>query len=90
MSSVWFETLVIILSTMLGLFLLLSIILLVWLLKIVKQIRRIMDHAEQAVDKAEQVADFFQKTATPVALIKLVSNITDFMQNTSNKKDKKK
>lgn len=88
MDSIWFETLVIILSVMLGLFLTLAIILLVWLLKIVKQVKRITDHAENAVDKAEQVADFFQKTATPVALMKLVANISDFVQK-SNKKGKK-
>lgn len=85
MDSVWFETLVIILSVMLGLFLTLSIILLVWLLKIIKQVKRITDHAENAVDKAEQVADFFQKTATPVAIMKLVANISEFAQKASKK-----
>lgn len=87
MDSVWYETLVIILSVMLALFLTLSIILLIWLLKIVKQVKRITDHAENAVDKAEQVADFFQKTATPVAIMKLVANISEFAQK-ANKKGK--
>ncbi len=89
MSNDWFEALVIILSVMLGLFLLLSIILLVKLLQITKQVQRITDQAEQAVDKAEHIADFFQKTATPVALLKLIANISDFVQNSANKTRKK-
>jgi len=89
MSNDWFEALVIILSMMLALFLLLSIILLVRLIQITKQIQRITDQAELAVDKAESIADFFQKTATPVALLKLIANISEVVQKTANKSRKK-
>lgn len=84
--STWFAVLVIILSTFLAIMLLLSIVLLVKIIKIVKQIKRIIDQAEQVADKAEHIAAFFEKTATPVALLKLVSNIS----GTLSKKVKKK
>lgn len=91
MNDVWFESLVILLSIMLGLFLLLGIILLVKIIQIVKQVKRITDHAEQAVDKAEQIASFFEKTATPVAIMKLVSNMSESISRAAEKvKGKKK
>lgn len=90
MDSDWFATLVIMLSAMLALFLLLFIILLIRLIQIIKQIKRITDHAENAVDKAEEVADFFQKTTTPIALMKLVVNVSETMQKTAEKVRKKK
>ena len=91
MNDVWFESLVIILSVMLGLFLLLAIILLVKIIQIVNQVKRITDHAEEAVDKAEQIASFFEKTATPVALMKLVANISDYVSKATGKvKNKRK
>lgn len=77
MDSIWFEVLVIILSAFLAIFLVLSIIILVKVLQIIKVVKRITEHAEQMADRAEHMAAFFEKTATPVALIKLVSNITD-------------
>lgn len=90
MDDRWFATLVVILSVMLALFLLLSIILLVRIIQISNQIKRITDHAETAIDKAEQVADFFQKTATPVALMKLISNISDVVSKTADKVNRKR
>lgn len=89
MENEWFQALVIILSVMLGLFLLLSIVILVRLVQISKQVKRITDQAEEAVDKAGHIASFFQKTATPVALVKLVSNISDAFQKSTNKGKKK-
>lgn len=90
MDSDWFATLVIMLSAMLALFLLLFIILLIRLIQIIKQIKRITDHAENAVDRAEEMTEFFKKTATPIALLKLVSNISDTMQKTTEKVRRKK
>lgn len=81
MDSRWYEALVIILSVMLALFLLLSIILVARLIQISRQIKRITDHAEHAVDKAEEIASFFEKTATPVALLKLLANISEKVNN---------
>lgn len=90
MDTRWFEALVIILSTMLALFLLLSIILLARLIQISSKIKRITDQAEQAVDKVEEIASFFEKTATPIALMKLVANISEKFSKTADKINKRK
>ena len=86
----WFEALVIILSVMLALLLLLSIIFIVKLIQISSQIKRITDHAEQVVDKAEQIAGFFEKTATPIAILKIIANVSESVQKAANKVHKKK
>lgn len=90
MDTRWFEALVVILSVMLAIFLLLSIILLVRFIQITRQIKRITDHAENAVDKAEEVAAFFEKTATPVAMLKLFANISDKFVKAADKVNKKR
>lgn len=77
MDSIWYEILVIILAVAFGVFLLLGIIILTKVLEILRIVKRITEHAEQMADRAEHVTAFFEKTATPVALIKLVSNISD-------------
>lgn len=85
MDSTWFEVLVIILSSLLAIFLLLAITLAILLIKVVRQIRRITEHAEQVVDKAEDIAEFFRNTTGPVAVIKLLSNIGEAVQRKSRK-----
>lgn len=90
MNNVWFESLVILLSIMLGLFLLLCIVLLIKIIQIINQIKRITDHAEQAVDKAEHIASFFEKTATPVAIMKLIANISDYVSKAAGRAKNKR
>jgi ATP/ADP translocase len=74
------EILVIILSSFLALFLLLGIILLVFCIKIANHIKHISEKAEEIVDKAEDVADFFSKAATPMAMAKVISNVSDLFR----------
>ncbi len=90
MDTVWFEVLVVILSVMLALFLLLSIILLVRLIQIANKTKRIVEHAEEAVDKVEEIASFFEKTATPIALMKLVANISEKVTSAADNINKRK
>ncbi len=75
--STWFAVIVIILSVFLALFLIAAIILLVKIIQIVKQLKKITSQAEQVADRAEHISAFFEKTATPVALLKLIANISD-------------
>ena len=77
MDSIWYEVIVIILSFFLAVFLLLGIVIFVKVVQIINVVKRIIDHAEQMADRAEHITAFFEKTATPVALVKLVSNISD-------------
>ena len=86
MDSVWFEIIVIILAFFLALFLLLSIIILVKVVQIIRVVKRIIEHAESVADKAEHITAFFEKTATPVAVVKLVSNISDAILRKGKKK----
>lgn len=71
------EILVIIVSTTLSLFLILSIVLIILLIKLVLSIKRVTDKAERIADKAEAVGDFFQHASTPLMVGRLVTNIFD-------------
>lgn len=86
MDSSWFEILVIILSCALGIFLVLAIILTYKLIQITRLAKRITEHAEQVADRAEHISAFFEKTATPVSIIKLVSNLSEVFQKKGKRK----
>jgi len=85
-----YQTLVIVLSVMLVLFLLISIVLGVLLIKILRRVRSITDKAEHVVDGMESASVFFRKAAGPLALGKFVTNIAEtVMSHKNNKKGKK-
>lgn len=88
MDSNWFAALVIILSVMLAFFLVLSIVLLVKLIQIANTAKRISDQAEAVADKAEYITDFFKKSAGPVALLKLLANVSETFYNKTRKRGK--
>lgn len=69
------QVLVIVLSGLLALFLTLSIAAVIIFIKILRQIKLIVRKAESIADHAESVSSFFQHTAGPAAVGKLVSNI---------------
>lgn len=81
-----FEILVIILSITLAIFLVLAIILTSVLIKLAKQMRNITAKAEVVMDDVETVSGFFRKTAAPVAIGNLLSNIVSTL--TDRKKGK--
>lgn len=70
-----FEILVVILSAALAVLLLVSIIFVVVLVKLINQVRKVVDKAEEIVDDVESVSSFFKKAAGPVAITGLISNI---------------
>ena len=86
MDSNWYEALVIILGCTLAVFIILGIVLLVKMIQIANTTKRITEHAEKVVDQAEHVSEFFAKTATPVALVKLLSNVSEMFQGKERKK----
>lgn len=57
-----FEILVIVLSVLLGLFLILSIVLVIYLLKVVKSIKQISEKAASVVDSASNITKFVSPT----------------------------
>jgi hypothetical protein len=73
------QVLVIMLASALAVFLVLGIVVLVKVVQILNHVRAITEKAEHIAEQAEAVGAFFQKTAGPVALGKLISNITDHL-----------
>lgn len=69
------QMLLIILSATLAMFLIISIIIGIKTIQILNHVKSIIAKAEQIADKAESVTEFFQKTAAPVAIGRLLSNI---------------
>lgn len=86
MNDVWYEVLVVILSIFLAIFLVLGIILISKMIQIAGHINRITEHAERMAERAEHVSDFFEKTSTSAAVVKLVSNFGDTILNKRSKK----
>ena len=60
---------------------------LVLIIKVMKHIRRITEKAEAIADKADSVTTFFQQSAGPAAIAKLISNIVHNMKD--SKQDKR-
>jgi hypothetical protein len=84
-----FEILVVILSITLAILLILTIILIVAITKLVNKLREISEKAEEVVNDVEAVSSFFRKSAGPVAITGLISNIVSKVAEFSNKKGKK-
>lgn len=83
-----FDILVVILSIMLAIFLMAGIVLLVLFIQITRRIKIIVDKAESVADHVEHVSLFFQKTAGPAAIGKLVANIYETMHSKKAKRKK--
>lgn len=82
------EILVVILSGALAVFLILSIILLAICIKIANHVKRITEKAELITDKAEDIADFFSKAATPLVIGKIIGKVTDAFRTRPSKRRK--
>lgn len=79
--------LVIILSSFLAIFLLLSIVAIIKAIQVLNHLKHIAESAETIADKAEAVGDFFSKTAGPVAIANFLASIAAVV---SKKKSKNK
>lgn len=84
-----FEILVIILSVTLAILLVLCIIIAVGVIKLIKKLRVISDKAEEVIDDVEAVSGFFRKTAGPVAVTGMISNIVSKVADLTAKKGSK-
>ncbi len=82
------QIIAIILSSFLAIFLILSIVALVFTIKLIKQLRNIVEHAENIAEKAEAVTELVGKTAGPVAIGKLLFGIIDSVREQTNKRRK--
>lgn len=77
-----FDIIVIILSSFLFIFLVLSIVCTVLVLKLVSQVRGIVAKGEHLVDTAEELGETLKRNAGAVGLLKVVMNVV----KTLNKK----
>ncbi len=71
------EVLIIILSVTLSVFLLAGIVALIKVIQILNRIKTIVEKAETVADKVEAVGEFFKQSAAPVAIAKMVANISE-------------
>ena len=79
------QILLIIVSSFLTLFLLVSIVLIIKVIKVIKSVNRVAEKAESLVSSAEAATELLRKTAGPVALGKFVANM--FESVTKRKKN---
>jgi len=67
-----FDVLVIVLSCLLGIFLILSIIAVALVLKLVASLRKVVAKGEQLVDSAEELGETLRRNAGAVGIVKLL------------------
>jgi Sec-independent protein translocase protein TatA len=82
-TSLW---LLIVVSSALTVFLIVLIVALVYLIGILKQLKRIATQAESAVESVQSAAATFQRSASPLAALKLMANIVNQAAKMNRKK----
>ena len=78
---------VIIISSLLGLFLILSIVVIIMIIRLVKSLRHVAQKAENIVTSAESVSEMFRKSSVPLSFLRFVNGVADTV---AQRKDKHK
>jgi hypothetical protein len=73
--------LLIILTSLLSLFFLLSIVAVAMIIRILTSVRRVVARAENVVDSVEAAADVLKDAGGKLAVFKLIKNIIDMAQH---------
>lgn len=81
------DILLIIVSSVLTLFLILAIIVCVYAISIFRQVKRVLQRAENVAINVEAAAEAFERNAKPLAVIKLISNIIGQVTKARGKKE---
>jgi heme/copper-type cytochrome/quinol oxidase subunit 2 len=71
------EVLVIIVSSILAIFLIVLIVAGVYAVKVLKQVRRITERAENVAGTVEAAASTFGRAASPLAVLKIIGSIVE-------------
>lgn len=79
------QVFLIILASLLSLYTLLGIGLLVMLIKLVGQVKKVVARAEEVVDSVESAAEVLKDTSGRLAFFKIVRNIIKLVQNKEKK-----
>lgn len=83
-----FDVLVIVLSVLLGLFLILAIIAISFILKLVASIKRIVARGEQVIQSAESAAEMFKHAAGPLGAFKMLTHLVEMIAKAKRNKEK--
>lgn len=81
------QILVIIVSSVLAIFLIVLIAALIYIIKLVKQLRRVAERAENVAGSVESAANVFERSASPMMMLKLIGNIVDSASKFKKRKD---
>jgi heme/copper-type cytochrome/quinol oxidase subunit 2 len=81
------EVLLIIVSAILAIFLLVLIAAVIYVVKILRQVKRITERAESVAGSVEAAASVFGRTATPLAILKIIGKIMGQANKTRKRKD---
>lgn len=81
-----YNILVIVLSVLLGIFLVLSIAVVIGVLRLIKSLRQIVAKGEQLVDAAEEIGNTFKKNAGAAALLKMLLSFVAKKAHTGKRK----
>jgi hypothetical protein len=82
------ETLVIILSAALAIFMVLAIVFAIYSIRIARRVHEITEMARAAAGSVEAAAKIFEKTAAPAAFSRILANIIEGWQKGSKSKRK--
>ena len=83
-----FDILVIVLSCLLGIFLILSIVVAVLMWRLVASLRAIVAKAEQLADSAEAISETLRQHATALNVAKMVAHFVSSMSGSKRRRDK--
>lgn len=67
-----YQVLVIILSVMLAIFLVLAAIAMIFVIKLMRRINQLANHAESVADNFNRFSSSFKKAAIPAAILKVI------------------
>lgn len=77
----------IVVSAALTVFLIAFSVALFYAISILKQVKRISERAENVADSVESAAAAFEKTASPLAILKIIGSIIDNANKLRRRKD---
>lgn len=80
------EILVIIVSVVLAIFLVLFCVALIYVIRLQRRVNGIVNKAEKVAGSMESAASAFERSAGPIAAIKLVSNIVSHLNRQRKEK----
>lgn len=78
----------VVVSTALTIFLILFSMVLFNIVQVLRQVRRIVEKAENVAISVESAASAFEKTASPLAALKVIGSIVENVSKIKHRKDK--